>query len=49
MSDFSAEAFFASHPPPVDLDSTLDQLEKFIQFHAQHGRKVVLVTVSLSE
>lgn len=46
MTDFSAESFFSSHPPPEGLDETLESLEEFIAFHVQAQRKVVLVTVS---
>ena len=44
---FSAEKYFATQPPPPTLESDVNAVREFVERHAQQGRKVVLVTVSV--
>jgi phosphopantothenate---cysteine ligase (ATP) len=43
---FSAEAYFATQPPPPSVDHELASVREFVNRHDGQGRKVVLVTVS---
>ena len=43
---FSAEKYFATQPPPPNLEADVQNVRSFVQRHAQAGRRVVLVTVS---
>ncbi|CAL1699666.1 unnamed protein product [Somion occarium] len=43
-SDFSAERYFATQPPPPSLDEDIARVRTFIRHQLQAGRKVVLVT-----
>lgn len=45
---FSAESFFASQSPPPRLPEELAAVREFVDLHAKEGRRVVLVTVSLT-
>ncbi|KAJ3507522.1 hypothetical protein NLJ89_g6255 [Agrocybe chaxingu] len=41
---FSAEAYFASQPPPPTLQHDVEQVREFVKRQAKEGRNVVLVT-----
>lgn len=41
---FSAEAYFASQPPPPTLQHDIERVREFAKRQKQEGRKVVLVT-----
>ena len=47
-SIFSAEAYFATQPPPSGLEHDVARVREFVQRQRQDGRKTVLVTVCLS-
>ncbi len=42
--NFSAEEFFATQPPPLNLAEHAAKAKAFVQRHIAQGRKVVLVT-----
>lgn len=44
-TSFSAETYFATQPPPSNLDQDVTRVREFLQHHVKSGRKVVLVTV----
>ncbi|CAE6533558.1 unnamed protein product [Rhizoctonia solani] len=41
---FSAESYFETQPPPADLDDNIQGVKEFIDYHANSGRKIVLIT-----
>ncbi|KZT71917.1 phosphopantothenate-cysteine ligase [Daedalea quercina L-15889] len=43
-SNFSAESYYATQPPPTHLDHEVRNVREFVQKHANAGRNVVLVT-----
>jgi len=42
---FSAEAYFASQPPPPTLQRDIERVREFVKRQEKEGRPVVLVTV----
>ncbi|KAI0732759.1 phosphopantothenate-cysteine ligase [Fomitopsis betulina] len=43
-SSFSAESYYATQPPPANLELEVRQVRDFVRKHANAGRNVVLVT-----
>ena len=43
---FSAEKYFATQPPPANLDDDVAKVREFIKRQKDGGRKVAFVTVS---
>jgi phosphopantothenate-cysteine ligase len=46
-TNFSAESYFATQPPPPTLEQDVQRVREWIQKQVAAGRKVVLVTVSV--
>lgn len=44
-SQFSAEEYFATQPPPVSLEPDVARVRDFVTRQKAAGRKVALVTV----
>jgi phosphopantothenate-cysteine ligase len=47
-SQFSAEEYFATQPPPLTLDHDVAGVRDFVTRQLDVGRKVVLVTVRMA-
>lgn len=43
---FSAESYFATQPPPAELEEAVQGVQEFVNRSLAEGRKVVLITVS---
>ncbi len=46
--DEGIRQFFESTPAPSQFDEIVDHIRKFVEIHNQQGRKIALVTVSIS-
>jgi phosphopantothenate-cysteine ligase len=46
-SQFSAESYFGTQPPPPTLEHDIVDIRSFVHRQRDLGRKVVLVTVSV--
>lgn len=45
---FSAEKYYSTQPAPAQLEDTLEGVRKFVAANNAKGRRIVLVTVSIS-
>ncbi|GJJ09812.1 hypothetical protein Clacol_004036 [Clathrus columnatus] len=44
MSSFSSESYFATQPPPPNLEESISGVRQFIDRHIQENRRIALVT-----
>lgn len=45
-TEFSADDYFRTQPPPPTLENDLKGVREFLELHIARGNRVVLVTVS---
>lgn len=45
MNPSEVQQYFDQHPPPVNIDATIQSVIKFFQFQIENNRKIALVTV----